>query len=84
MRGRGGGSRAATMEAGGGVDDTRTGLGDADNDGTGLAMEAESEAEMAGSESRADVAPKNESVGIAAAADDGLRRRLEELRFRAS
>ena len=29
----GGGSRATTMEAGGGVDDARTGLGDADGDG---------------------------------------------------
>ena len=53
VREYGGGSRATTGEAGNGVDDARTGLGDADNDGTGLAMEAHSGAEMSGSESRA-------------------------------
>jgi hypothetical protein len=63
----GGGSRAPTTEAGGGVDDARTGLGDsvdADSDGTSLATEVEFGAELAGSESRADVAPKDEPVGI--------------------
>ena len=59
VQGCGGGSKATTVEAGGGVDDARTGLGDADSDvdGTGLATEDESGAELAGSESRADVAP---------------------------
>ena len=54
------------MEASGGVDDACTGLGDADSDGTGLVMEIKSGAELAGSESRADVAPKDESAGIEA------------------
>ena len=66
------------MEAGGGVDDAHTGLGDADSDETGLAMEVESEAEMAGSESRADVAPKDESAGIAADWAAEVRRMIEE------
>ena len=72
------------MEASGGVDNTRTGLGGADNNRTGLAMEAEAGAEMAGSESRADVAPKDELVGTVAAVDDDLTPRLEELRIKAS
>ena len=38
----GGGSRATTTKADGGVDDARTGLGDADSDGASLAVEAES------------------------------------------
>ena len=46
------------------MDDSHTGLGDADYDGAGLAMEVESGAGMAGSESRADVALKDESAGI--------------------
>ena len=61
----GGGSRATTMEASCGVDDARTGLGDADSDGASLVVEAEFGAESTGSESRADVAPKDESVGMA-------------------
>ena len=44
-----------------------------------MATEVESEAEMAGSESRADVAPKNESAGIAAARKDERRRQMESL-----
>ena len=71
----GGGSRATTTEAGGGVDDARTGLGDADGDGAGLAMEAEPGAELAGSEFRADVARKDESVGMAKKLDDESMRR---------
>jgi hypothetical protein len=47
----GGGSRATTTEAGGGVDDARTGLGDADSDGASFAVEAEFGAALAGSES---------------------------------
>ena len=66
----GGGSRATTTEAGGGVDDARTGPGDADGDGAGLAMGAELGAELAGSEFRADLAPKDESVGMAKKLDD--------------
>ena len=65
MHDGGGGSRATTTEAGGGVADTRTGLSDADSDGAGLAMEIESGAALVGSESRADVAPKDESAGTA-------------------
>jgi hypothetical protein len=53
------------VEASEGVGDTRTGLGDADIDGSSLATEAGFGAEVAGSESRADVAPKDESVGVA-------------------
>ena len=48
-----------------------------------LQLVAESGAEVAGSESRADVAPKDESVSIVADPDDELRRRLEELRIKA-
>ena len=48
VRDCGGSSGATTMEAGGGVDDARIGLGDADSDGKGLATEVESGAEMAG------------------------------------
>ena len=62
----GGGSGATTMEAGGGVDDTHTSLGDADSNGMGLAAEVKSGAEMADSESRAVVALNDESAGIAA------------------
>ena len=56
------------MEASGGVDDACTSLGDANSNKAGLVMEVKSEAEMAasGSESRADVALKDESAGIAA------------------
>ena len=50
----GGGSRATTTEAGGGVDDARTGLGDADGDGASLAVEVEFGAALSGS--RADMA----------------------------
>ena len=39
---------------------------------------------MAGSESRADVAPKDESTGTVAAVDDELGRRLEEMRIKMS
>ena len=61
----GGGSRATTTEAGGGVDDARTGLGDADGDGASLAVEAEFGAALAGSESRADVAARSRGcVGV--------------------
>ena len=55
-----------------GIDDPHTGVNNTDNDGTDLAMEAESGAEVAGSESRADVAPKDGSVGVVAAAEDGI------------
>ena len=48
------------------VDDSDTSLSDANNNRTGLVMEVESGAELAGSESRADVAPKDESAGVAA------------------
>ena len=71
----GGGSRATTTEAGGGVDDARTGFGDADGDGAGLAMWAELGAELAGSEFGADVAPKDESVGMVKKRDDESMRR---------
>ena len=54
------------MEASGGVNYACTSLGDANSNKAGLAMEVKSEAEMAGSESRADVALKDESAGIAA------------------
>jgi len=62
----GGGSRATTTEAGGGVDDARTGLGDADGDGASLAVEAEFGAALAGSESRADVYPRSRFASLAA------------------
>ena len=62
----GGGSRATTTEAGGGVDDARTGLGDADSDGASLAVEAEFGAALAGSESRADVDPRSTFALVAA------------------
>ena len=60
----GGGSRATTTEAGSGVDVARTGLGDADSDRASLAVEAEFGTALAGSESRADVAPKDELADI--------------------
>ena len=62
----GGSPRATTTEAGGGIDNARTGLGDADSDGARLAVEAEFGAALAGSESRADVAPKDEFAFLAA------------------
>ena len=65
------------MEAGEGVGDARTGLGDADIDGSSLAAEVGLGAEVAGSESRADVAPKDESVGVAGSR--GGRSVLEEV-----
>ena len=75
----GGGSRATTTEAGGGIDDARTGLGDADIDGSSLAAEAGFGAELAGSEFRADVAPKEESVGMADELEcESVRRRSRE------
>ena len=74
----GGGSRATTLWASDVIDNSHTGLSNADNDRTGLAAEVESRAEMVGSESRADVALKNESVGIAAAIDDECMRTMEE------
>jgi hypothetical protein len=48
----GGGSRATTTEAGGGIDDACTSLGDADIDGSSLAAEAGFGAEVAGSDFR--------------------------------
>ena len=76
----GGGFRVTTTEAGGGVDDARTGLGDADSDGASLAVAAEFSAKLTGSESRADVAPKDESVGMAEVWDYGpTRRQAEEI-----
>ena len=72
VQGGGGSSRATTVEAGGEVDNALTGPGDADNDGTSLATEVEFGADLAGSESRADVAPKDESVGIAEDPEDKL------------
>ena len=77
VRDCGGSYGATTMEAGVGVD-TRTGLGDADSDEAGLAMEAE----MAGSESRADVAPKDELAGIAADWTAEVRRMIEEAKIK--
>ena len=71
-----------TREAGGGVDDACTGLGDADSDEAGLAMEMESEIELAGSESRADVAPKDESAGIAVGLEAEIGRLIQELRIK--
>ena len=62
------------------IDDSDTGLSDADNDGAGLAMEVESGAEMAGSESRVDVAPKDESASIVAAIKEEQRGLMEEAR----
>jgi hypothetical protein len=64
VQGDGGGPRAATTEAGNGVDDAHTGLSDANSDRTSLTMEVEFGAELAGSESRADVTLKDELVGI--------------------
>ena len=58
----GGGSRATAMEAGDGVDDACAGLSDADSDESSLAMKVEFGAEFAGSESRADAAPKDRPV----------------------
>ena len=75
----GGGSRATTTEAGGGEDDARTGLGDADGDGASLAAEAGFGAEVAGSEFRAEVAPKDESVGMADELEcESMQRRAKE------
>ena len=77
----GGGSRATTTEAGGGVDDARTGLGDADSGGTSWAAVAEFISKLTGSESRADVAPKDESVGMADELEcESMRRRAREFR----
>ena len=76
----GGSSGAATVEAGGGVGDARTGLGDADSDRLSLAMKVEFGAEFSGSESRADVAPKDEPAGIAGGLDYGpMMRRAREI-----
>ena len=81
MRDCGGSYGAAAMEAGGGVDDAHTGHGDADGDEAGSAMEVEFGAELAGSESRADVAPKDESAGIAADWAAGDRQRIKVARI---
>ena len=48
------------------VDDAHIDLNNTDNDGKDPATEAESGAEMAGSESKADVAPKDGSASIVA------------------
>ena len=83
MRGCGGGSKATTVEADGGVEDTHIGFDDTNDDGTDLAMEAESGADVAGSESRADVAPKDEPAGVVAdfgAGEDELQRAFRFLR----
>ena len=53
-------------EAGSGVDDARTSPGDANSDRASLAVEAEFGAALAGSESRADVAPKDDFAFLAA------------------
>ena len=53
------------MEAGGGVGDACPGLSDADINGPSLAAEVGFGTEVAGSESRVDVALKDESVGVA-------------------
>ena len=74
----GGSSRATTLCASRVIDDSDTGLGDADDDGAGLTMEAESGAELADSESRADVAPKAKSAGVAAAMKSERRKLMEE------
>ena len=66
MHDDGGGSRATTMEAGGGVDDARTGLGDAAIDGPSLAVEAEFGAALAGSEPGTDVVPRSTFAFLAA------------------
>ena len=74
-----GGSRATTTEAGGGEDDARTGFSDADGDGASLAMGAELGAELVGSEFTADVASKDESMGMAMKMDgESMRRRAEK------
>jgi hypothetical protein len=76
-----GGFRATTEKADGGVDDAHTGHGDADGDEAGSAMEVEFGAELAGSESRADVALKDGSAGIAAEWAAGDRRRIKVARI---
>ena len=77
----GGGSRATTTEAGGRIDDACTSLGDADIDGSSLAAEAGFGAEVAGSDFRADVAPKEESVGMADELEcESVRRRWNAMR----
>ena len=55
-----------TPEASSGVDNACTRLSDADSNKASLAVAAEFGAALAGSESRADVAPKDESAGTAA------------------
>ena len=77
----GGGSRATTMEAGSGVDDACTSLSDADSNRTGLAMEIQSGAALAGSESRADVALKDESAGTVVALRAKTRQMHKEMRI---
>ena len=61
----GGGSRATTTEADGRVDDACTSLGDANSSRASLAAAAEFFSKLTGSESRADVSLKDESVGMA-------------------
>ena len=67
------------------VDDSDTSLSDANNNRTGLVMEVESGAELAGSESRADVALKDESACVAAdwAAVDQQRIKEMEIKLKA-
>ena len=60
----GGSSRATTTEASSGVDNAHTSLSDADSDRASLAVAAEFGAKLTGSESRVDVALKDESVGM--------------------
>ena len=80
MHDGGGGFRATSTEASSRVDDARTRLSDADSDRASLAMEAEIGAESTGSESRADVALKDESVGMAEVWDYGpTQRRAAEI-----
>ena len=74
----GGSSGATTLWAGKATDNPDTSLGDADSDRAGLAMEVESGAELAGSESRLDVALKVESAGVAAVMESEQRRLMEE------
>ena len=60
VRNGGGGSRATTTEASSRVDDACTSLGNADSSRVSLAVEAEFDAKLTGSESRVDVALKDE------------------------
>ena len=81
MRCYGGGFRAPTAVADDGVNDAHIGFNSTNSDGKDLATEARSGAGVAGSESRADVALKDEPAGVVADIEAGEGERQRAIRF---